>query len=152
MAAVVADKPVKSRPPRGARRFGYSVAIAVNVALIVLVVNLVEWELASFLTDDFSRVEGLIVFSLAASVVANAAYLAYDPRWFRAIAQAGLNLISLIVMIRVLQVFPFEFATYDVDWGVLIRIGLWIGIIGSFAGTVAEIVRFARLLATAPEA
>jgi hypothetical protein len=127
------------------------VAIAVNVALIVLVVNLVEWDLAPFLTVDFSRVEGLIVFSLGASVAANVVYLAYDPRWFRAIAQAGLNVISLIVMIRILQVFPFDFSTYAFNWGVPMRIGLWIGIIGALVGTIAEVVRFGRFVTTAPE-
>jgi hypothetical protein len=93
-------KPVKARPPVGARRFGYLVAIAINVVMLVIVNNILEWGWIPFLTDDFQEVMWLINLSITASILANMAYIAYDPRWFKSLTQIGLNLISMVVIVR----------------------------------------------------
>ena len=49
-----------------ARRFGYLVAIGVNLVLLYVVNNLLEWGVPEFLTDDFERVlpiEDFLVFN-----------------------------------------------------------------------------------------
>ncbi len=138
------SKPVKARPPRALRSFGYGVAVAANVLLLVIVNNLEEWDVVSWLTDDFSKVVGIISFSLWATIVANAVFIAYDPKWFKAALQAVLNAISVVVMIRIYQVFPFDFDRYDFDWGMLVRIILIIGIVGTTVATVVEVGKVIR--------
>ena len=54
----------KPRSGRAARRFGYLVAIGVNLILLYVVNNLLEWEWPSFLTEDFERVVGIVSFSI----------------------------------------------------------------------------------------
>ena len=87
--------------------------------------------------------------SLIVGIVVNAAYLAFDPRWFRSLGQLVENVLSLIVTARFIQVFPFDFATWTTDWSWLIRTVLWIAIVGVAIGSVVELSRLARHLAGA---
>jgi hypothetical protein len=142
--------PAKTRAPLGARRFGYLVAVLVNVVMLVVVNNILDWGWLPFLTDDFEAVVWLINLSLTASILANLAYMAYDPVWFRSITQVVLNLISIAVLVTMWQVFPFDFSAYEFAWDTLVRFVLVLGIVGTVIGTVAELVKMTRSLTSAP--
>ena len=96
---------------RAGRRFGYTVAIAVNVGLIYVVQNLLEWDWIPFLTGDFEQLVGIVTVSLVASAVANLLWIAYDGAWFRSAGQLMLNAIGLAVAIRTYRVFPFDLSS-----------------------------------------
>ena len=130
--------------PRATRRFGYGAAIAVNVVMLWIVNNLLEWGWPSWLTDEFDQVLPIINVSIVATIIVNLAYIAYDTAWFKSLLQIGLLAISLLVTIRLYQEFPFDFSAYSINWeavtrGILIFVCIAIGI-----GLIAEIVKFAK--------
>ena len=146
------ENPADARRSRASLRFGYVVAIAINVALLVIVNNALDWELVEFLTDDFAQLTGLISFSLVATIVANAGFMVADRPRIKAPTQAALNIIGVVVSVRILQVFPFDFSTYDFDWGIVARGVLILAIAGSAVGAIVEFARFAGTLASPPGA
>ncbi|MDH5421186.1 MAG: hypothetical protein OEY55_05235 [Acidimicrobiia bacterium] len=126
------------------RRFGYLVAIAVNFGLIAVANNILEWDIVPFLTSDFSRLVGFISLSLGLTIAANTIYLVFDPPWFKSLSQIGLFLVSLAVTIRIYQVFPFDFSSFDFDWSVMTRWLLIIAMAGTCIGMLAEAAKLVR--------
>lgn len=129
------------------RRSGYVIAIAINVVMLYVVNNLLAWDILPFLTDDFGRVLWLIDISLLATIMANLIYLAYDQSWFRSLGQIGLNLISLMVAIRMYQVFPFDFSGSSFDWTQIARVVIIFTILGTAVGVIVEVLKLARATA-----
>lgn len=125
------------------RRTGYVVAILVNLALLLVVVNLLEWNLLPWLTDDFSTVVPWIGFSLVATVALNFAYLFEDSRPLRSLGQIVLNLISIVVTSQVFRVFPFDFSQYSFNWEVVARLLLVLAMVGAGVGVITETVKLA---------
>ena len=128
---------------RVARVFGYGVAVAVNILLLVIVRNVVEWGWFGFLTDDFADVEALIAFALVATILVNLLYIIDDRRVVKSSGQVALNLINLYVSVRILSVFPFDFSEHAFDWGTPVRILLVVAIVGAGIGILAELHRLA---------
>lgn len=137
---------LKPHQPSATRRFGYLVAIAVNLGMIAAVNNILEWDIVPFLTSDFSRLVGFISVSLALTIAANVAYLAYDPAWFKSLTQIGLLLVSLAVTIRIYQVFPFDFSSYSIAWSPIARWFLIFAMAGTAIGMLAEAAKLARAM------
>lgn len=125
-------------------RMGYGVTILVDLVLLWVVDNLLAWEVVPFLTEDFSQVSGLIMFSLLASLFVNASLLVADNPRSGTIEKAALALINLWVAVRLLRVFPFDFSGSDV-WAIAVRVILVVAILGAFADFVAGVARLARL-------
>jgi hypothetical protein len=130
-----------------ARRSGYVIAIAVNVVMLYVVNNLLAWNILPFLTDDFGRVLWLIDVSLLATIMVNFVYVAYDQRWFRSLGQIGLSLISLVVAVRMYQVFPFDFTGSTFDWTQIARVVIIFTILGTAIGAMVEAFKLARAAA-----
>ena len=127
------------------RRIGYAVAVAVNVASLVIVNNIVDWGWLPWLTEDFSDVLPIMNASLIASIVVNVVYIAYDRPWFKGLTELGLLVIALIVTIRFWQVFPFDFSAYDFDWGTLVRWLLGVALFGICVAMLVQVIQLARL-------
>ncbi len=128
---------------RTGRRFGYTVAIAVNIGLIYVVQNLLEWDWVPFLTNDFERLVGIVTFSLVASSVVNLLWIAFDKAWFKSLGQLAINIISLAVTLRTYRVFPFDLSS---GWETTGRVMLVLFILALGIATMVELVR----LVTAP--
>ncbi|MDH3308458.1 MAG: hypothetical protein OEO77_13185 [Acidimicrobiia bacterium] len=137
------------RQPTAPTRVGFGIAIAVNIALLFVVNNLLRWGWVPFLTDDFERVLPLLNLSLTAAVVVNLAYISFSPPWFRSVGQIALNAISLAVTIRIYQVFPFDFAAYEFAWSSVARTILVIAMVGIVVGAIAEFGRLASRITEA---
>jgi hypothetical protein len=105
------------------------------------------WNILPFLTDDFGRVLWLIDVSLLATIMVNFVYVAYDQRWFRSLGQIGLNLISLVVAVRMYQVFPFDFTGSTFDWTQIARVVIIFTILGTAIGAMVEAFKLARAAA-----
>ena len=138
----------RRRPPKGTRRLGYGISIVVQVALLILVNNLVEWDIAPFITDEFNDLVPYINVSLAASMVVNAVYFAFDARWFKSFTQAILNVISLVVVFQTYRIFPFDFSGSDFNWTALARTGLVVLMVLVGIGIIGEVVKMVQALAT----
>jgi hypothetical protein len=131
------------------RRIGYGVAIGFNIGFLVIVNNVLDWGWFPWLTEDLTDLLPIINVSVIATIVANAVYLVYDPPWFKGIAEVVLLTISLIVTIRLLQVFPFDFSAYDFAWATLTRWALGVAIFGIGIAMLVQLVKLARLASDA---
>ena len=127
-------------------RSGYVVAIVLNLAFLFVVNNLLAWDLIPFLTGDFARVLWILDLSLLATIAVNLVYLGYDPAWFKSVCQIFLGGISMLVSIRMLQVFPFDFTRYQFDWEPVARFVMILGIVAVGIGIVVEVVKLVRSL------
>jgi hypothetical protein len=146
---MIATQPRSGRRPWAeARRGGYLVAIVINVVLVIVVNNVLAWDVLPFLTDEFGALLWLINGSLLATILVNFVYLAYDARWFKSLGQIGLNVISLVVSVRMYQVFPFDFSSLESDWSWLIRLLLVLGMVGLGVGIIVELAKLARQAAS----
>lgn len=128
---------------RFGRRLGYSIAIGINVVILIIVQNILDWGWLPFLTEDFADLVPWISFSLMVSIVANSVYLFNDTRVVKSVGQIGINLVSIFVTYQVFTVFPFDFTAYSFDWGLLMRIVLIVAMVGAGIGVLAEIYKLA---------
>jgi hypothetical protein len=133
-----------ARSRTGPARVGYAIAIAVNVVMLVITQNILEWGWLPFLTADFALVEPWISLSLTASIVVNLIYIFDDAPWVKSIGQIGVNLLSVFVTWQILTVFPFDFSAYAFDWEVLARAVLILAIVGASIGALVELVKLVR--------
>jgi hypothetical protein len=147
VATTHAPSPTKKRPPRTARRFGYVVAIALNVVMLWVVHQVLEWGWPGFLTARFVEVLPLLSASIVASIAVNVGLLAYDRGRFRALTDLVTAAFGLAVTLRFWNVFPFDFTGYDRDWTWLFRAGLVLGIVGTAIGAL---VAFTRIVGGLP--
>ena len=127
-----------------ATRFGYTVAILVNAAMLVIANNILDWGWAPFLTDDFGQLLWLLDISFLATIVVNAIYLGYDRAWFKSVTQIGLGGISMAVAIRTFQIFPFDFTRYEFNWEPLARFVIVLAMVGVGIAIVTELGKLVR--------
>jgi hypothetical protein len=135
------------RRPIGARRLGYAIGAVVNTILLVLVNGSPGWEALPFLTAGTAQVLTLVNVSIAAGIVINLARIAYDPRWFVAFGDVISTGIGAAALLRIWQVFPFQFGTGTVDWALIVRVVLVVALAGSAIGIVAGLVSMVRAIA-----
>ena len=128
------------------RRAGYVVAAVINGVLLGLIHVWPGWDAVPFLTADFEIVLWLVDLSLVVTIVLNLVYLVRDPRWLTAAGAVVTTAVGLAAVIRMMQVFPFDFGDSDV-WPVLFRALLWVALVGSIIGIVANLVTMVRALA-----
>lgn len=133
----------RTRQSAAQRRFGYLVAIVVNAGLLYVVNNILDWDVAPFLTDDFEQVAPIIVVTLWVGILINLIYLFSDAKWIKALAQIGLAGISIAATIRLYQVFPFDFTASDFPWNAITRTILILGIVGTSISIIVEAVKLA---------
>lgn len=128
---------------RAGTRFGYSIALAINAAGLVIVQNILDWGWLPFLTDEFADVVPWISFSLVVSIVLNVIYLFNDTVPVKSTGQILSNLISIFVTYRVLTVFPFDFSESSFDWALVTRIVLILAMVGAGIGALTEVIKLA---------
>lgn len=145
----VAPAPARARTHNPARRLGYSIAIAVNAAMIYVVSNLQEWETLPFLTADFDRLLPLLVLSFVAGIVVNVFYLWDDAAHIKSTGQIVTGVIGLLVASRTWTIFPFDFSTDEFNWETAARVILIVSMVGLVLGILVESVRLVRAVGRA---
>ena len=126
------------------RRFGYGVAIAINLLLIWFVGNLMEWELVAFLTQEFADLVPLIQFSLWVTVAANVVYMMNDRSFSTRAARLVVDIVNLYVTFRIFDVFPFDFSAHTFNWDFVFRAVLVIALIGTAIGAIVHLGQLMR--------
>jgi hypothetical protein len=127
-----------TRRTPAARLAGYAVAAAVNAVLLYLINGRPGWEVVPFLTGDMERVVTWVNASLVVGVAVNLAYLVHPVPWLTASGGVVSTGVGLAALVRLWQVFPFDFGTGS-GWTVLARVLILVGIAGSVAGILAQI-------------
>lgn len=144
MRHTLEDQPAKVRrirPSSGSRRLGYAVAIAVNGLLLQLINVRPGWEALPFLTSGMTQVLPFVNASLVGAVVANAIWVVYDPAWLRAFGDAVTTGLGIAAMIRLWQVFPFQFTDSSVPWEMVTRWLIGFGLVGALIGLLVALGR-----------
>jgi hypothetical protein len=123
------------------RRFGYGVAVVINVAMLIVVQQILGWGWLPFLTDEFAEVVPWISMSLIASIVANLVYQFNDTTTVKSTGQILVNLISIFVTFQMLLVFPFDFSAYTFSWEIVVRVVLVLAMVGAGIGALTELIK-----------
>jgi len=135
------------RPAVGARRAGYLVAVLVNAAMLYAVNVWPGWESVPFLTEGMRLVIGLVNLSIVVNLGANVVYLLRDPPWLKALGDILTTAVGLVALVRIWQVFPFDFDDGSFDWTLVVRVLLGVGIVGSSIGIGVAAVSLGKGLA-----
>lgn len=133
----------RARPGPVARRAGHLLGAAVDVALLVAVTVWPGWEVVPFLDDDFRDVVGLLSASLVLNAVAELVYAVVDRPRVKAVGDVVTLSVSLVVTVRLWQVFPFTFAD-GTPWAVVARVLLGVALVGTAIGIVVALVTAVR--------
>ena len=132
--------------PTAGRRLGHLVGAAVN-GLLLLVVNVYPgWQVVPFLTADAALVVPLVNASLIISAVVELGRAVVDPPWLRALGNVLTTGISLAVMVRSVQVFPFDFGQSEINWDLWVRMGLQFLSVALGIALVVQVVQLLRVL------
>ncbi len=132
------------------RRIGSGIGAAVNVAIAWAVNVWPGWEAVPFLTDATTDVLPLVNLSLLVGVLVHLTSIFFEPRWFRALGSTLTTGFSLAVLVRTLQVFPFDFGAYASTWELIAEGLLIFGIVTTGLALIVQFVQFVRLLAQGP--
>ena len=138
------------RPGAAARRFGYLVAALVDGALLYAANVWPGWGAVPFLTSETRLVLGLVNASILVSAAANLVYLVNDPRWLKALGDVATTGVGIAALVRIRTVFPFAFTNTSVDWNLVAKVLLVVGIVGSAIAIVVALVTFVRSVAAPP--
>jgi hypothetical protein len=132
------------RQPQAVRRFGYVVGVVFNAAALFVINAWPGWDALPFLTDDASQILGIVNLMLSASLAFSLVYLFGDPPWLLALGGLTTSALGLIATVRIWRVFPFEFGDSSIDWALLFRIALVIGVVGSCIAMAVQLVTLVR--------
>ena len=134
-----------ARAPITVRRFGYVLAAAVITSTWLMVNVWPGWEVVPFLTQRTGDIVWAVNLSLFCGLVANLAYIAYDPVGFKTLGDLITTTVGLVPAVLLWRVFPFDFSGYSFDWAVVVRVVLMVGIIGGALGILVQIGMLVRL-------
>ena len=127
------------RPTATIRRFGYGIAIFLNAAALAAVNIWPGWHVVPFLTPDMALVLPLVNASIISSLIADAVYLVDDAPWLRELGNLVTTAIGAVALVRMWQVFPFDFADAAVDWAFVVRTLIVLGVAGSVIAITVSI-------------
>ncbi|NUR98133.1 MAG: hypothetical protein HOV67_23125 [Kribbellaceae bacterium] len=133
-------KQTSRRPSTAVRRTGYVISTALNAAMLFAVHAWPGWQRVPFLTSETKDVLGWVTATLLAGLGANIVYLRFDPPWLKSLGDLVITGIGFGAIIRVWQVFPFDFGDASFDWALVVRIMLAIGFFGSIAAMLVQLV------------
>ena len=137
---------VQHHPTIAARRLGYVIGALLNLALLYAVNIWPGWEVVPFLTAETVTVLAIVNLSFVGNLVANAVYLVNDVPWLKALGTIVTTTIGMVALVRIWQVFPFDFGSSSFNWQLVTRFVLVVSIIGSDIGIVVAFVTFVKSL------
>lgn len=125
-----------------------NIGSAIVNALLLYGINIWPgWQVLPFLTADMGRVLELINASLIAAIIVNVVCAVIHLRALLALGNLVVVGIGLAALMRLWEVFPFDFGASWSGWPVLIRVLLVLGIVASIIGAIVELVNLFRALA-----
>lgn len=127
----------RARPSQTERRTGYTIALLINLAMLLAINAWPGWEILPFLTEETPNILGWVNASLVVPMVAQVALLWRDARWQKALSDLITTAVGLVAVVQVWRVFPFEFDAHP--WVNLVKVLLVVAMVGSgFAILVAS--------------
>jgi hypothetical protein len=90
------------------------------VALLYLVNVQPSWRALPFVTEEATRVVWLLNLVLVLGLVANVAYLFHDSTRLRALGSYAMAGVTVLFLVRLLEIFPFDFGSPDSAWSAFV--------------------------------
>ena len=137
-----------NRPGTPSRQ-GYVIAVLVNAGMLVAVNWWPGWEAVPFLSQDMGLVLGIVNLSIVVNLAANLVYLVNSRSWLKALGDLTTLGVGTAALVRIWQVFPFAFTSSSLDWTLVVRSVLVLGIVGSIIGIIVACTSLARAVTTA---
>ncbi|MGS0688948.1 hypothetical protein ACVBEQ_28000, partial [Nakamurella sp. GG22] len=134
------------RASLAARRAGYTVAVLINIAFLWVVNIWPGWEVLPFLTAETASVIGVVNACIWVNLVFNVVYAIDDNAWIKFFGTLASNVVGIFATLRIWDVFPFDFGDTTVDWAMVTRVVLVVGIAGSVIAMIAAVVTLAKAL------
>lgn len=124
--------------PSQRRPAAYAAAIVANIVMVWVVNAIPGWNWP-FITADFPAVLWAANLSLGMQIAGNALLLFLHPRFVHHLVQAVLNAVSLLALIIVVTVYPFDFNSVLADAGdTVARVILYVAIGGTVIGILVN--------------
>jgi len=114
----------------------YGFAIIVNVILLYIFNNLLNWHVY-FVTTALNDVLWIINLSIIATIIGNFLMLVYHPNWFRHVMKVILNIFAFAAVYFLYIVFPFNFSNAFLNGGLAVL--LILGMVGLVIATIVEL-------------
>jgi hypothetical protein len=115
----------QNKMPSSARQFGYVVSIIVNIALLYIANNFLNWNIP-FLTKDFTQCLWAVNLSLGVTIFINFIFIFFDRKWFTNLMQAFGNVFAFISGFIFWRVFPLNLSismSRIVNFALIIALG-----------------------------
>jgi hypothetical protein len=141
----VAPAPDEAAGWTAARRSGYLISALINLLLLWVAHNLLDWDVLPFLTESFNDVLPAITVSLVVTVIVNLFRVINPDKRFVAITEVLILIVNLYATVAVWRVFPFEFDDDGIPWDLAFRAFLLLAIVGTAIGIVAQVIKTLRL-------
>jgi len=122
--------------------------VLVNLALLWVANNLLDWDFLPWLTDEFNDALPAINVSLWIAVIVNLLRMAYSPAWFVVVTEIVSLAFSLRATVVLLRVFPLDFNDYWSGWELFARGLLIFAVIGTILAIIAQVVKLLRTAGT----
>lgn len=120
--------------------------MAIHLVLLYVVVNLQGWGWFPFLTPEFAQVLPWIAASLVLQILALVTYMVFEDRSLRSLGEIATNVVTIVVTLRILSVFPFDFSVYTLRWDIVARVVLGLAVFGAGIGVITQAVELMRLM------
>lgn len=133
-------KQTQRRPSAATRRTGYVFAVVFNAVALYAIHAWPGWQRVPFVTAETEQVLGWITATLIFGLGANVVYLLADPPWLKSLGDLVVTGVGLVAIVRVWQVYPFDFGDASFDWALVVRILLAIGFFGSIVAMLVQLV------------
>jgi hypothetical protein len=137
----------RPRASRAARRFGYGVAVAINLVMLYLIHGWPGWDAVPFLSAETTDVLPYVDASIVATILVNVVYVVRDGRAVKASGELVTNLVSLLSLIRFWQVQPFDFGAVWGGWQPLVYVLLVVATVGTVISALVQGVTLVRATA-----
>lgn len=121
---------------KNSKKSEYIGAIVVNVILLYIFNNLVNWQV-NFITNAFNEVLWVINLAIIATIIGNIMFLIFNPEWFKHIIKMILNIFAFTAVYSIYSVFPFNFSSFLIDWSA--TIALIFIMVGIVIATIVEL-------------
>ena len=118
----------------------YIAGVAANAIVLFLVNQAADWNLP-FLTDGYTAVLWALNLSILVQIAGNAILIFIHPRFLHYLAQAAFNVVSVLAIIILAAVFPFDFSFIAGVINTITRIALIVGAVATGISAVVNLFR-----------
>lgn len=122
-------------------------SVLVNAVLLWAINMWPGWRTVPFLTSDMTRVLDAVNAALIAGIILNLAFVVVRSRGLQALGNLVVLGFGMAALLRLWDVFPFDFGDGWSGWPMVVRVFLALGMVGSVIGAVVEAVALIRSLA-----